>query len=80
MPVGVGDHRTPRVLARFAGVHLFDGRLTLEVTDDGRGIGDTGRRSRLANLRRRAGDRDGTFHIGAVEPRGTSVSWSVPVG
>ena len=69
MPVGVGDNRTPRVLARFAGVHLGDGR----------GTGDTARRSGLANLRRRAEDRGGTFQFTAAEPRGTSVSWSVPV-
>ncbi len=57
-----------------------DGRLTLQVTDDGRGIDDTGRRSGLANLRRRAENRGGEFTLASTQPHGTRLSWSVPVG
>ena len=57
-----------------------DGRLTLQVTDDGRGIDDTGRRSGLANLRGRAENRGGEFTFASTQPHGTRLSWSVPVG
>jgi signal transduction histidine kinase len=56
------------------------GRLTLEVLDDGVGIGRPARTSGLANLRRRAEQRGGTLTISARESAGTRLSWSVPLG
>jgi signal transduction histidine kinase len=55
-------------------------RLTLEVADDGVGIGETTRSSGLANLRRRATQRGGSFSVEAREPSGTVLRWSVPIG
>ena len=53
-------------------------RLTVDIRDDGIGIGSTDRRSGLDNLRRRADRRDGTCTVGPREPTGTWLSWSVP--
>jgi signal transduction histidine kinase len=53
--------------------------LTLEVTDDGVGIGEVTRSSGLANLRRRAAQRGGTFAVAPREPSGTLLRWSVPI-
>jgi signal transduction histidine kinase len=54
-------------------------RLTVDVRDDGVGLGPTGRRSGLDNLRRRAEHRGGTCTVGPREPTGTWLSWSVPL-
>jgi signal transduction histidine kinase len=54
-------------------------RLTVEVRDDGVGLGSTARRSGLDNLRRRADRRGGTFAVRPREPTGTWLSWSVPL-
>jgi signal transduction histidine kinase len=54
------------------------GGLTLEVSDDGRGIGDVTRSSGLANMRRRAENHGGTFRTTPGDPSGTRLSWSVP--
>jgi signal transduction histidine kinase len=54
-------------------------RLTVEVRDDGVGIGPTNRRSGLDNLRQRAERRGGTLEIHTREPTGTSLRWSVPL-
>jgi signal transduction histidine kinase len=53
--------------------------LTLEVTDDGVGMGPVPRRSGLANLRRRAEQRGGAFSVEPGEPSGTRLRWSVPL-
>lgn len=53
-------------------------RLTLDVRDTGVGVGPTGRRSGLANLRRRAEMRGGTFTLAPFEAQGTWLSWSIP--
>lgn len=53
--------------------------VTIVVRDDGRGMGDTERRSGLANLRRRAVRRGGAMELAACEPQGTELRWSVPV-
>jgi signal transduction histidine kinase len=73
--------------ARHARAHTADvdvaataDRLTLEVTDDGVGIGEVTRSSGLANLRRRAVQRGGSFTVEARQPTGTRLRWSVPVG
>ena len=56
------------------------GRLTLEVVDDGVGIGRPERASGLANMRRRAEQRGGSLTIEERRSGGTCVSWSVPIG
>jgi two-component system, NarL family, sensor histidine kinase DevS len=54
-------------------------RLTIEVRDDGVGIGTTDRRSGLHNLRRRAERHGGTLEIRPREPSGTCLCWSIPL-
>jgi signal transduction histidine kinase len=56
-----------------------DGRLTLDVRDDGGGIGKTTRRSGLANLRHRAEHHGGTLAVDSGSG-GTRLTWSVPLG
>jgi signal transduction histidine kinase len=58
-------------------VAAAENRLTIEVRDDGIGPGSLGRRSGLHNLQRRAEHRGGSFEIGAREPTGTWLYWSV---
>jgi signal transduction histidine kinase len=53
--------------------------LRVAISDDGKGISDSGRRSGLANLERRATARSGTFEIEPLEPSGTRLTWSVPL-
>jgi signal transduction histidine kinase len=65
------------------------GTLSLEISDDGVGMGETGRRSGLANLRLRAERLGGSFEITAnvtsKEPgsehdaRGTRLRWTIPL-
>ena len=57
-----------------AGTHL-----TLIVQDDGTGIGDTSRRSGLANLRHRAEALGGQLKLGQPENGGTRLEWRVPL-
>lgn len=49
------------------------------VADDGRGPGGGGRRSGLANLRRRAERRGGRFELGVAAAGGSRLCWSVPL-
>jgi signal transduction histidine kinase len=53
--------------------------LVLLVRDNGVGIGDTGRRSGLANLTERAALLGGTMHAGPAEGGGTELEWRVPL-
>jgi signal transduction histidine kinase len=53
--------------------------VTLDVRDDGVGIGDVTRASGLGNLRARAERRGGTFTVQAGTPAGTRLCWSVPL-
>jgi signal transduction histidine kinase len=60
--------------------------LVLEVLDDGVGLGETERRSGLANLRQRAERRDGSLVITAGAPgespttgKGTHLRWTIPL-
>jgi signal transduction histidine kinase len=48
------------------------------VSDDGKGMSHTGRRSGLANLELRATSRGGTFTIDS-SPSGTKITWAVPI-
>jgi len=54
--------------------------LSVTVTDNGRGMGDTTRSSGLANLRTRAEARGGSMTVGDVERGGTRLQWRVPLG
>lgn len=49
--------------------------LTLEMTDDGRGIGASTRSSGLSNIRRRAERKGGSLVITAPSPGGTRLTW-----
>ena len=73
-----GDRFAAR--ARTAEVDLTAGaeRITLEVHDDGIGLGPTRRRSGLANLRRRAERHGGRLMLAPRRPTGTCLSWTIP--
>jgi signal transduction histidine kinase len=66
--------------ARSAEVALTAGaeRITLEIHDDGVGLGLAARRSGLANLRRRAERHGGALILAPGHPAGTCVTWSIP--
>jgi signal transduction histidine kinase len=57
------------------------GELVLRVTDDGIGPLAPGqpRGHGLHNMADRAHHRDGSFEIGPATPRGTAISWRVPI-
>jgi signal transduction histidine kinase len=61
-----------------------DGMLTVQVTDDGVGIPDGGRRSGLRNLADRAGELGGELHLGPADEGadrpGTRLDWRIPIG
>lgn len=52
--------------------------LTVRVADNGRGIGDTTRRSGLHNLRTRAQRHQGTLSV-LTDVEGTALTWTVPL-
>jgi signal transduction histidine kinase len=54
--------------------------LTLSVIDNGRGLGDPGRSSGLANMRRRADRHNGNLSVSGAPGGGTELKWSVEVG
>lgn len=53
--------------------------LSIEVVDDGCGIGEDVTSSGLENLRRRAADVDGAFAVGPGPAGGTLLRWSAPL-
>jgi signal transduction histidine kinase len=55
------------------------GVLTVLVRDNGRGIGETSRRSGLANLADRAEQLGGKLRISPADGGGTELEWKVPV-
>lgn len=57
---------------------VTDDLVTVEVIDDGRGVGEAQRRSGLANLRERAVRRGGSLVVDSAEGH-TRLLWSVPV-
>ncbi|MDQ1733661.1 MAG: hypothetical protein QOK10_3820 [Pseudonocardiales bacterium] len=54
------------------------GEITLEVSDDGRGV-DSERRSGLANLQARAETHGGTLLLIAPRDEGTRLIWTIPI-
>ncbi len=91
VPAEVGDqalHTLREALsnaARHADASRVDVRvqagsdLVVVVSDDGVGLGDSTRRSGLANLAERAGQLGGTLQIGPAGDRGTELRWQVPL-
>ena len=59
-------------------VSAVAGEVTVLVTDDGRGPGESPRLSGLRNMRDRAANRGGTFSISPGSPTGTRLQWTVP--
>jgi signal transduction histidine kinase len=59
-------------------VAAASGQVTIEVTDNGVGPGDSPRLSGLDNLRQRAESQGGTFAIHPAPGGGTQLTWSVP--
>jgi signal transduction histidine kinase len=55
---------------------MQDGLVTLEVTDNGRGLGTPARSSGLASMRRRAENNGGTLQITAPADGGTRLTWT----
>ncbi|MBN9108170.1 MAG: GAF domain-containing protein [Pseudonocardia sp.] len=55
------------------------GHVELVVSDDGRGPGEGGRRSGLANLRRRAERRGGTSTLAPAAAGGSRLTWSARI-
>ena len=53
-----------------------DGLITLDVTDNGRGLGTPTRSSGLANMRHRAERNGGTFQISTPSSGGTQLIWT----
>jgi signal transduction histidine kinase len=61
-------------------VRIVHGWLTLEVIDDGVGLGNPARSSGLANLEHRALQRGGRFDIRSGPVSGTVLRWTIPLG
>jgi signal transduction histidine kinase len=62
-------------------VEVREGCLTVRVTDDGIGFDrNNGIGRGVGNLEARASRLGGTFEITRVEPAGTDLCWSVPLG
>jgi signal transduction histidine kinase len=55
---------------------LQDGTITLDITDNGRGLGTPARSSGLASMRRRAENNGGTLRISAPAEGGTRLTWT----
>jgi signal transduction histidine kinase len=60
-------------------VAVRDDQLLLDVVDNGVGMGETHRRSGLANLAARAAQLGGTLDIASEPAAGTRISWRVPL-
>lgn len=58
---------------------VADDLVTVEITDDGRGIPPTAAQSGLANLTQRADDCDGNFTITSSSTAGTTLTWTAPL-
>jgi signal transduction histidine kinase len=60
-------------------VGVGGGQLQLTVTDNGVGRGASAASNGRRNMRARAEELGGTFALGDAEPRGTTLTWAVPV-
>lgn len=60
-------------------VTAASGQVSIEVTDNGVGPGDSPKLSGLDNLRQRAEKQGGSFAIHEAAGGGTRVAWSVPI-
>ena len=60
-------------------VCVTDGTLSVDVKDDGIGIGELTRRSGLANMQNRAQSLGGSLHVEALPRVGTKLSLSLPL-
>jgi len=58
---------------------LQDGLITLDITDDGRGLGTPTRSSGLSSMRRRAERNGGTFQLTTPATGGTHLAWTARV-
>ncbi len=55
---------------------LQDGLITLDITDNGRGLGTSARSSGLSSMRRRAERNGGTFQLTTAAHGGTHLAWT----
>ncbi|MGW0486502.1 sensor histidine kinase [Nonomuraea sp. NPDC003214] len=60
-------------------VEVADAHLTLTVTDNGVGVGESGRRSGLRNIEERAVQLGGTAEMDSMDSGGTRLRWHVPL-
>ena len=68
--------RHARATAVTIALALQDGLITLDITDNGRGLGAPARSSGLASMRRRAENNGGTLEITAPADGGTRLTWT----
>jgi signal transduction histidine kinase len=60
-------------------VEVTDHEVVLTVSDDGSGIPPDRAESGLRNVRRRASGLGGSMQLRANDPRGTVLTWRVPL-
>ena len=68
--------RHARATAVSISLALQDGLITLDITDNGRGLGTPARSSGLASMRRRAENNSGTLQLTTPASGGTRLSWT----
>jgi signal transduction histidine kinase len=68
--------RHARATAVSISLALQDGLITLDITDDGRGLGAPARSSGLASMRRRAERNGGTLELTTPAGGGARLSWT----
>jgi signal transduction histidine kinase len=68
--------RHARATAVTISLVLQDGLITLDITDNGRGLGTPARSSGLSSMRRRAERNGGTFQLTTPANGGTHLAWT----
>jgi signal transduction histidine kinase len=68
--------RHARATAATVSPAMEDELITLDITDNGRGLGTPARSSGLASMRRRAENHGGTMQITAPVGGGTQLTWT----
>jgi signal transduction histidine kinase len=71
--------RHARASSTEVSVRVGDGKLVLEVVDDGAGLDGETAGSGLSNLRQRAHHHDGSLTVSNRKPSGTILRWAVPL-